>query len=124
MTLGVLQAFLCIVAAVALGLLYPIADFQIRRHLRRAHPQLWRRFGFPSDSFAVRPEHERLHAVADIGFAEFFSTGRFRDLNDDRLLTLYRRKKALRSLGALVLLLLAVNFMAFHASPDFSWLTD
>jgi len=120
--MGVLQTFLCVTVLIVIGALYPIAGYQLRSYIRQVHPQVWRRFGFPSDSFSVSPEHEREHAIADIGYREFFSTGRFRELNDPRLNALHRRQKALGRIGIIAIALLVVNFLVFRAAPNLSWL--
>jgi hypothetical protein len=104
------------------GVLYPIAGRQLQSYIRRAHPRVWRRFGFPSDSYSVRPEHERADAIAGIGYQEFFSKGRFRDLDDPHLNALVRRQKALGRVGGVAIAILLINFIAFRALPDFSWL--
>jgi hypothetical protein len=116
------QAFLCVAVLVVIGVLYPIARFRLRSHIRQAHPQVWQRFGFPRDSYPVPPEHEREHATAAIGYQEFFSTGRFTELNDSRLNALHHRQKVLGRIGAIAFALLIVNFLVFRAAPDFSWL--
>jgi hypothetical protein len=121
--LGTLQASLCIAVVATAGLLGPIANHQLRRHIRREHPRVWRRFGFTSVSFFSVPwkeEHEAL--IAEIGFKEFFSTGQFKTLNDPRLNALWRRVKTIGRAGMLALALLVLNCIVFRAAPDFSWL--
>jgi hypothetical protein len=120
--LGTIQSFLCVAVVAAWGVLLPIAGFRLRRHLRQAHPKVWRKFDFPTESFDVPPEHEYANAIADVGFIEFFSTGQFKKLDDQRLNEFYGRVKAMRWIGVLATVLLAFNFVAFHAAPDFSWL--
>jgi len=119
--LGAIQASLCVAVVATWGVLLPIFGFRLRRHMRRAHPKVWQKFDFPTDSFSVPPEHERAHTIADIGFGEFFSTGQFKKLDDQRLNELYRRVKVIRWIGVLAAALLAFNFVTFRAVPDFSW---
>jgi hypothetical protein len=120
--MGIIQASLCIVAVATVGVLYPIADYQLRRYLRGTHPQVWRRFEFPSDSFHVPPQLERETVIANVGFGEFFSSGQYKTLTDPRLNVLWQRKRRLRWIGGLAMALMVVNFLVFRTAPDFSWI--
>ena len=120
--IGTIQASLCIVVVATVGVLYPIADYQLRRYLRDTHPQVWRRFKFPSDSFHVPAQVERETVIANVGFGEFFSSGQYKTLTDPRLNVLWRRKRRLAWIGGLAMALIAVNFLVFRTPPDFSWI--
>jgi hypothetical protein len=113
----------CIVVVTTLAVFLPLADYQLRSHIRRTHPRVWRRFGFPSVSFFSVPwKHEHETIIADIEFGEFFSTGQYKALDDPRLNTLWQRHRALRWIGGIAMALMAVNFWVFRAVPDFSWI--
>jgi hypothetical protein len=119
---GAIQAALCIVVVAAVGVLYPIADYQLRRYLREFHPKIWRRFKFPSDSFHVPAKLEKETVVANVGFREFFSSGQYKSLTDPRLTALWQRKKTLAWIGGLAMALIAFNLLVFRTPPDFSWI--
>jgi hypothetical protein len=120
---GNIQSALCIVVVTTLAFFLPLADYQLRSHIRRNHPRVWRRFGFPSvSSFSVPWKNEREALIADIGFGEFFSRGQYTALNDPLLNTLWQRKRALRRIGGVAMALMAVNFWVFRTAPDFSWI--
>ena len=119
---GIVQAALCIVVVTTLAVLLPVSDYQLRNHIRRTHPRIWRRFGFPSDTYLVPPQLEHETIIANIGFGEFFSTGKYKVLNDPRLNTLWQRKRVLRWIGGVAMALMLLNFMIFRTAPDFSWL--
>jgi hypothetical protein len=119
---GIVQAALCVVVVTTLAVLLPVSDYQLRNHIRRTHPRVWRRFGFPSDTFLVPPRLEHETIIANVGFGEFFSTGKYKELNDRRVNTLWQRKRVLRWIGGVAMALMLLNFMIFRAAPDFSWL--
>jgi hypothetical protein len=119
---GIVQAVLCVVVVMTLAVFGPLADYQLRSYIRRTYPRIWRRFGFPSDTYLVPPEVEHESIIADIGYREFFSTGKYKTLNDPRLNTLRQRGRALIWIGGVAMALMVLNFMIFRTAPDFSWL--
>jgi hypothetical protein len=119
---GIGQAVLCTVVVTTLAVAGPIAHCQLRGYIRRTHPRVWRRFGFPSDTYLVLPEVEHESMIAGIGFREFFSTGKYRTLNDRRLNALWQRGRVLTWIGGVALALMVLNFMIFRTGPDFSWI--
>jgi hypothetical protein len=90
-----------------------LMDFRLRRHIRLSHPNVWRRFAFPSDSFRVAPKDERAHAVANIGFQEFFSQGHHRALEDSRVNALHRWVVLCRRVAFMAGALFLLSFVSF-----------
>ena len=82
----------------------------LKRHLRRHHPAVLRKLGYPADMGAlVRPEQDSQVASADWALWRFLSRREFQVLRDDRLNALAERQLWLLRAGIVLLLVLGVG---------------
>lgn len=93
----------------------------LRTHLRRRHPQILRKLGYPPGMRGlVRPEHDSQVAKADWALWRFLSRREFVKVRDHRLSMLAERQLWLVRLGILLLIVLGVGLfvVSVHFERD------
>ena len=82
----------------------------LRAHLRRRHPEILRKLGYPPGlTGLVKPEQDSQVAKADWALWRFLSRREFGNVRDDRLSTLAERQLWLVRMGVLLLVVLGVG---------------
>jgi hypothetical protein len=116
--LGVIQTSLFISSVATAGILVPIVQYQIYRHLRRQQREAFDRLEIaPSPSFLWRDDRQ----AASTAFEQFFSSGKYETLKDPQLNALWRRVRFIRWVSGVSFALLLITFLVFRAVPDFLW---
>ena len=115
--LGVIQTSLFISSVATAGILVPIVQYQIYRHLRRHHRKAFDQLGISGPSFLWREDRD----AESKAFADFFSSGKHETLKDPRLNALWRRVRLIGWMCCVSLALLLITFVVFRADPDHVW---